>query len=601
MKTNKRALAILTSAFMAITPLAATGLTAFAEDEAPATHSLTVIDKDPIEHTYKAYQIITGTKDDDGNLSDMNWGDGVNPANLITALNSNKVALGIENDIASDATVNDVAAVLAKITDADKIQKLAKVFNESGVLNAAKANDLTKDGNNYTKTGLADGWYLICDESSPLGTGDDNKVKVKSANLLRIVGDETINTKHSLPTLEKVIVEGTDEVEANEASIGDIVTYRIKTKVPDTRGYNKFFYIVNDTLSKGLTYVETTSVVVDGHELVADEDNDKKTSVKGQYFAEVGTYSETTGTTIKYIFEDFLNYIKDTEGVEAGDDIVITYTAKLNDKAVITDAGNPNTASLTYSNDPNYDYTGDEDDNPETPPESPDEPGPNEPSGETPKDQVKTYTTAIKVKKIDNHETKLTGAMFRITGNGVNTVVVAGDIFVEAEGGSYYKLANGSYTTTEPENADDPKYASTTIKYNKINQKTIEKGTDTSVNVEAFVDENGYVSFTGLGNGTYTIEEIVVPEGYNKADNVTITINSNPTLTKANWTVKNGDTAIEVDANDNTYGVEVVNVQFSNLPTTGGIGTKLFYIFGGILVAGSGVLLITKKRMAKDN
>lgn len=601
MKTNKRALAILTSAFMAITPLAATGLTAFAEDEAPVTHSLTVVDTDPIEHTYKAYQIITGTKDDDGNLSNMNWGDGVNPANLITALNSNKVALGIENDIASDATVNDVAAVLAKITDADKIQKLAKVFNESGVLNAAKANDLTKDGNNYTKTGLAEGWYLICDESEPLGTGDDNKVKVKSANLLKITDDESINTKHSLPTLEKVIVEGTDEVEANEASIGDIVTYKIKTKVPDTRGYNKFFYIVNDTLSKGLTYVETTSVVVDGHELVADEDNDKKTSVKGQYFAEVGTYNETTGTTIKYIFEDFLNYIKDTEGVEAGDDIVITYTAKLNDKAVITDAGNPNTASLTYSNDPNYDYTGDEDDNPETPPESPDEPGPNEPSGETPKDQVKTYTTAIKVKKIDNHKTKLTGAMFRITGNGVNTVVVAGDIFVEAEGGSYYKLANGSYTTTEPENADDPKYASTTIKYNKINQKTIEKGTDTSVNVEAFVDENGYVSFTGLGNGTYTIEEIVVPEGYNKADNVTITINSNPTLTKANWTVKNGDTAIEVDANDNTYGVEVVNVQFSNLPTTGGIGTKLFYIFGGILVAGSGVLLITKKRMAKDN
>lgn len=191
--------------------------------------------------------------------------------------------------------------------------------------------------------------------------------------------------------------------------------------------------------------------------------------------------------------------------------------------------------------------------------------------------------------------------MFRITGNGVNTVVVAGDIFVEAEGGSYYKLANGSYTTKEPQNADDPKYASTSIKYNKINQKTIEKGTDTSVNVEAFVDENGYVSFTGLGNGTYTIEEIVVPEGYKKADNVTITIDSNPTLTKANWTVKKGDTAIEVDGNDNTYGVEVVNVQFSNLPTTGGIGTKLFYIFGGILVAGSGVLLITKKRMAKDN
>jgi len=593
MRKNRRIAALLTAGLLALTPCVSAGMNVFAAD-----HSLTVVDTDKIKHTYNAYQIITGTLGSDGSLSDMHWGDGVDNAKLIAALNTNKTILGLEDDLAATATVNDVAAVLAKITDAAKVQKLAKVFNDTGVLNADNKKALTKDGNNYTNTALADGWYLVCDESTPLGTENDSNVKVRSANLLQIVGNTTINTKHSLPTLDKVIVDGENEVDANSASIGEVVTYRLKTKVPDITGYDKYFFVVNDTLSKGLTYNDSLSVKVKGTTLTLDEDG-PATEKTGNYYVAASDYNETTGTEIKIVFENVVDLFKD---YKAGDDIVLEYKAILNDKAVITDAGNPNTASLTYSNDPNEDAEGTPAEG-ENPPK-PDEPGPNDGdvTGKTPDDIVKTYTTAIKLKKVDNHGTKLTGAMFRITGEGVNQVVVAGDIFVEDATGTYYKLTDGTYTTTAPTTDTNSKYADTEKLYKKVNKSTITKDTANEVNVEAFVDENGIVTFTGLGNGEYTIKEIIVPDGYTGAADVTINISSTPDLTKANWVVvKDGDTENPLTANaDNMYEFNVVNVQFSTLPSTGGVGTKLFYLFGGMLAVGSGVVLVTKKRMSYE-
>ena len=116
--------------------------------------------------------------------------------------------------------------------------------------------------------------------------------------------------------------------------------------------------------------------------------------------------------------------------------------------------------------------------------------------------------------------------------------------------------------------------------------------------MEAFVDANGVLTFTGLGDGEYKIEEIVVPDGYQKAADVTIKIESDPNLTKANWTVtKDSETALTQNA-EFQYEFNVVNVQKSNLPTTGGMGTKLFYLLGGMLAVGSGIVLVTKKRMS---
>ena len=86
--------------------------------------------------------------------------------------------------------------------------------------------------------------------------------------------------------------------------------------------------------------------------------------------------------------------------------------------------------------------------------------------------------------------------------------------------------------------------------------------------------------FEGLANGTYTLVESTVPDGYNKLADTTVTIaDSDVTLTNL------------------SQAITVVNKAGSELPSTGGIGTTIFYVIGAILVLGAGVLLVTRRRM----
>lgn len=586
MKNNKKYLALMTAGFLAITPMAATCMTAVAA----GTSTLTVTDSDTVEHDYNAYKIITGT-DSGGKLTGLAWGNGVNSTALITALtdSDNATALGITaSEVGS--TPESVATVLSKITDGDKLQKLAKII--AGCKTSDNAIDLVKSGSSYTATALDHGWYLVLDEST-LGSNATD-VKVRSANILKFTGDTTINSKHSLPTLDKQIFSPNPNStkDANSASIGETITYTINLKVPDTTGYNKFFYVVEDTLSPGLDYIGTTSVVVDGHALTVDET--PASSTAGEYYVDPGTYSSSTGTTIKYVFEDFLNYIKNTPDVEVNDDIVITYTAKLNGNAVLTDAGNPNDAKLIYSNDPNHEYTG-------TPGTTPDEPSGTDPTGETPEDEVITFTTEVQIKKVDQDGKPLTGVEFTLKGAPVYQVLKSGVTFTEDAGGNYWKLKNGSYTLTPSDSSTASQYDEGGKKYKKtVNSGTLVSASGSGENktVTATVDANGYISFKGLGAGTYTLIESDTPEGYNIIDPITFTIGNGDDLATddPDWTITPA-TFIRID-DENTYEVEIENRQGATLPTTGGIGTKLFYIIGGMLVAGSVIILVTKKRMS---
>lgn len=96
----------------------------------------------------------------------------------------------------------------------------------------------------------------------------------------------------------------------------------------------------------------------------------------------------------------------------------------------------------------------------------------------------------------------------------------------------------------------------------------------------------GKVTIQGLANGTYYLEEITAPKGYNKLDHrVMITINN---------------TDLKATTTENTYtdgGVQVINNAGTTLPGTGGIGTTIFYLIGGGLMVAAAVLLIAKKRM----
>ena len=129
------------------------------------------------------------------------------------------------------------------------------------------------------------------------------------------------------------------------------------------------------------------------------------------------------------------------------------------------------------------------------------------------------------------------------------------------------------------------------------------------------VDANGKLYIVGLGqNVTLKGVETAAPDGYNKLETeVTLTpqvlekevfkatetryydkdgnlVSTEASSTSSKSVTKNLD---ELDA----AGVEVINKAGTELPSTGGIGTTIFYIIGAILVIGAGVVLVTRRRM----
>lgn len=111
---------------------------------------------------------------------------------------------------------------------------------------------------------------------------------------------------------------------------------------------------------------------------------------------------------------------------------------------------------------------------------------------------------------------------------------------------------------------------------------------ETVVGAEKEVDSNGYVSWEGLGAGTYKLVETVAPEGY-KLDSTPKTI----TLSSTDATADNRATT---DTESYFLQVDVPNTEGSTLPSTGGMGTTILYVIGAILVVGCGIMLVAKKR-----
>lgn len=401
-----------------------------------------------------------------------------------------------------------------------------------------------------------------------------------------------MKVKADAPSIEKKIVEADNtKVDVNTASIGDTVDYEISSKVPNMKGYEKYFFVMNDTLSKGLTYNGDDRMTVKVGEKLLTKDND--------YTVESSTNDTTDETTITIVFKNFIQY-----KTQSGATITVTYSATLNEKASLSaTAGNPNTVTLTYSNNPNKQGTGTT--------ENPDKPDTGDATGTTPKSEVKTYVTGIKINKVDGTDStkKLAGAKFSISGEAMKVVLTNEEMFKASKTGTYYMLKDGTYTTTPAvidktaENYNANKYDSTTQKYEKVtvvNKKTVA----TEINTVGYTNANGILTFEGLNAGTYTITELVAPDGYNLLkDPITVTIIAEADMTNANWTVTENvgygtKSTLQVGDN-NLFSFNVENNSGSELPSTGGMGTTIFYVLGSLLVVIAGVALVTKKRMSK--
>ncbi len=510
-------------------------------------------------HTYEIYQIFTGDYAD-GVLSNIKWG-----AN----------GTGTVDEKVTETILNELEKVKNETSDTARLAVINKYAN---------LNSTPMETGTATKyTGLTPGYYLVKDQDNSLaGTNEAYTLYV-----VQVVNDTLEFTpKSDVPSTDKKIVEGENKVNTNEASIGDEVNYEITGTMPSRiADYKTYYYMFTDTLSKGLTYkANSIRVTVNG------------VDVTNYFWKDEGTYNETTGTTIKVGILDIkaLSLLTNPTVGEITEDtkVVLTYTATLNENAVIAGAGNPNDVKLSYSNDPNNSGNGST-----TPPENPDEPKPTHPVGETPKKEVVTYTTELTILKTDEDSKFLPGVEFTLTGNGVNIVLVTEETFTAAADGEYWKLKNGTYTKTAPtvtgddtDNSAD--YDSVDTKYTKTTSVVAKGNGETKTDVVGTVQADGTVTFKGLGVGEYTITETKTLPGYNTIDPIKFTL----TFNAETKTFESDNDKVTVGT-DNTLDTSIVNQKGSLLPSTGGIGTTIFYVVGGILVIGAGILLVTKRRM----
>ena len=544
--------------------------------EGEPTHTITITNPKS-GHTYSAYQVFQGDITG-GKLTNIDWGTGVNGTALLTALKELK-----DSPYADCSTAEDVADVLAGFNnDSVQLDAFAEVVGKHLVTVAGTSNENKGEtSSTYTINVTGDGYYFVKDTGTSVADGD-----AYTKYILHVVGDVEVDAKAEAPTLVKEIVEGSTKVDANNASIGDKVNYKLTSKVPDMDGYDKYFFIVNDTLSKGLTFNDDVKITIDGKTLIKDTDY---TVTKGNA---VDADNNVTGTSIKIVFKNFIQHknLKDKA-------IVITYSATLNENAVIGNTGNPNTASLTYSNNPNVENKGQEGNE--------NEPDGETPTGKTPDDTVITYVTGIELTKVDEKENRLEGAEFQITGDQINKVKIIRDTFTVAEDGTYYKLKDGTYTETAPTDETKENYADEN-KY-KL-EKVVTWNTETvKVSATATVGSDGILRFDGLSAGTYTITEIKAPDGYNMLkDPITINIKwTAPAddVTNGNeqcrWAIAEGDKSGAGVNEDGIITLTVENKAGAVLPSTGGMGTTIFYVLGGLLIVAAGVALITRRRMSK--
>jgi LPXTG-motif cell wall-anchored protein len=263
--------------------------------------------------------------------------------------------------------------------------------------------------------------------------------------------------------------------------------------------------------------------------------------------------------------------------------IVITYSATINEEASMTEP-EVNKAWFEMSKDP---YN------------------PGEVLGKSPESETKTYSTGLKLTKTDDEGKILTGAKFKIEGTSVKVTVINEEIYVEDPNGTFYQLKDSTYTEEAPvfeeEGYNADKYASTTIKYSKVINVT-QTTAEQAVVAEGWVNADGIITFKGLGEGTYTITELVAPNGYNLLEEpitITIEFDYNKDTRVATWTVKRDGQELTADENG-MFNFTVINKSGVVLPSTGGIGTTIFYVVGAALALCAVVLLVTRKRMSVE-
>lgn len=498
--------------------------------------TLTVSTKDAkfAGKTVNAYKMFSATVSGDGGAVSHTLNDAWKP------FFKNSTASGLTD--VTDANINDKANdYVSKLTGNALVAFATKASNWA----QTKANNITvgatatvsADASNskYTATftGLDYGYYVVAVPGATLANASSQYATLVSVHSTSV----TAEIKGNLPTVDKKVqVNGTGK-DATDAKIGDTLTFTLTSTIPDMSAYSTYTFNFKDTLSKGLTFGQVTSVKVEGA--------NSPLTVNTDYT--VTTPTASNNNTLTVAMKDF----KTKQQVNAGKKITVTYTATLNKDAVVGGAGNVNSATIQYSNNPSTNGTGE-----------------SEPS------KVRVFTYGFTVDKYTGDQytdaaTRLAGAKFTLAPKNGDPMS-----FVQVNAGS--ATANAVYRVA----------------------KAGETGT-TTITTPA----NGKVVFEGLKNGEYTLTETKAPAGYNKlASAIGVKVNgqnngTDTTHATVTITYNNDNNGSNYDQTASNGVIPVQNKSGAILPGTGGMGTIAFTVIG-VLVIALGVAWTLKRKNA---
>lgn len=507
MKSIKRIIALLLTAVMTMTM----SVTAFA---AGPSCSLTVNVKDGQNlqgQTISLYKLFDVTES--GKAPSKNYAYTVNTqykATLASVLN-----------IAETSKDEEFAASVTKIgkDNSTEVQNFANDFTAKALtsnLAATKTSGkITNPSISYKFESLDAGYYLV------YVTGGK---KIQSS-LVTVDGETTVSLKTEAPSITKTADKDT-------VSIGQVVKYTVAGSVPDTTGYAEYVYKIHDTLSNGLDFVnDAKGTAVIGNTVnvsVAFEDATDASTAP--------TTATLSGTGNRTMILDLSAWVKDNQQTNKGKNFTVTYYAKVNKDAVVTEK---NKAQLEYGNKPGETTT-------------------------TTPSEAKTPTYSLDIKKFaKNGGQTLAGAKFKLYSNKT-----------DADGANDKAIKVSAVVNKAGHYVVDP--TSTTTEFESV----------------ASIDGKGYnLHVNGLAEGTYYLVETKAPDGFNKLTApIEVKITKSTDTDANNWTISKDGT----EEKDKIIDVE--NSTGSILPSTGGMGTIAFTVVAALLVLGVAVSFIRDRK-----
>lgn len=645
------ALALVMS--LAVPAMAADDNTTVGTEEKP---SLTITDK-YAGHTYEAYQIFSGDAHA-GRLASINWGSGFDAtqaADFVADLAKEFGGDFLKLKADSATLASDIADLLTSWEDNDgSIRKFVQILHtkddsadgykylitDAAIVSTCTEFDVTNEdgttGKAYKYTfdegNLDAGYYMVKDKDGTVEDRHDFYTRL----LLRVVGVVSIKPKGDVPSVNKSV---TDTIDGSfytgaAAGVNDTVYFKLTGTLPSNlkQDYTSYKYTFKDTMSENLVFLNTekyptgvennpyydyagivsmkvirTNAPAVTLTLTKDpdaaDDNENRLNLLYNSSNEKNDINITVTNDGHNVTIEFVDILRSFPNLLASDKFEIIYAAKLTGGAQPGVANN-NQVVLEYSNNPQGVGT-----------------------GTTPEGEAKVYTFGMTVDKVNSSGEKLAGAQFMlyerahgdgndellyryailepVTGEGITVptykikdwIVLSAPIFDEAV--DYVELPAGTpnYAINE---AKEP---ITDVSGNGLNADG-ERDKSGKILFDTLVfatDATGSVNIQGIDTGVFFLQELNAPTAYNKLRipaEISISANVEDGTIK-NFEIKKDSVPGSVNTATGTGTISILNGMGPELPETGGIGTTIFYVAGGLLVVAAITLLITKKRMSE--